>query len=91
VSAISTYKLYDKFRFEAEAYALGGIKAFDFNTGENVNLDAALDLNFKAEYLVSKQFSAFVRLNNLLSNEYEVLYNYPSRGFQVMAGVTYSF
>lgn len=91
VSAISTYKLYDKFRFEAEAYMLGGIKAFDFNTGEDTDLDAALDLNLKAEYLFSKQFSAFIRLNNLLSNEYEVLYNYPSRGLQVLAGVTYSF
>jgi hypothetical protein len=91
VSAISTYKLFDKFRFEAEAFTLGGIQAFDPNNNETVKLDAAFDLNFTTEYLFSKQFSAFVRLNNIFSKEYELLYNYPTRGFQFMIGATYSF
>jgi hypothetical protein len=91
VSAISTYKLFDKFRFEAEAFTLGGIQAFDSNNNETVKLDAAFDLNFTTEYLFSKQFSAFVRLNNIFSKEYELLYNYPTRGFQFLIGATYSF
>ncbi len=91
ISALSTFKLFDKLRFEADAYAMGGIVAFDQNTLTNENLDALLDLNFMAEYLVSDQFSAFVRLNNLLSNEYQVFYNYPNRALQVMVGATYSF
>ncbi|QSE96715.1 TonB-dependent receptor [Fulvivirga lutea] len=91
ISALSTFKLFDKLRFETEAYAIGGIQALDFNTGEKINLDAALDLNFMAEYLVSDQFSGWVRLNNIFGQEYEMLYNYPVRGFQVMIGATYSF
>ncbi|MEQ8927378.1 MAG: hypothetical protein RLO81_16275 [Fulvivirga sp.] len=91
ISALSTFKLVDKLRFEAEAYAIGGIKAINFNTAEEINLDSVFDFNFMAEYLVSDQFSGWLRLNNLLSQEYELLYNYPSRGLQVMLGATYSF
>lgn len=91
LSAQSTYSLFDKFRFETEVYTLGGIKAFDFNTDSEVSLDAFVDLNITAEYLVSNQFSGWIRLNNVLSNEYEMLYNYPSRGLQIMIGASYSF
>lgn len=91
VSALSTFMLFDKLRFEADAFAIGGITALDTTTGEDVDLDAALDVNLTSEYLVSDQFSAFVRLNNMLGTEYELLYNYPTRAFQVMVGATYSF
>jgi hypothetical protein len=91
ISAISTYRLFDKLRFEAEAITLGGIKAYDFTSNTEVTLKAAFDLNLTTEYLFSKQFSAFVRLNNIFSKEYEVFYNYPSRAFQFMIGASYSF
>ena len=91
LSTLMTYNLFDKLRFEVEGYMLGGIKAYDPITNQDKDLDSVIDLNLNSEYLFSEQFSAFVRLNNLLSAEYELLYNYPVRGFQVMAGVTYSF
>lgn len=91
VSAISTYKLFDKLRFEAEVFTLGGIQAFDATSVETVKLKAAFDLNFTTEYLFSQQFSAFVRLNNIFAKEYELLYRYPTRSFQFMIGATYSF
>lgn len=91
LSALSTFNVFDKLRFELEGYMLGGITALNTTTGESVNLDSVVDLNINAEYLFSEQFSSFIRLNNILSNEYELLYNYPVRGFQVLAGVTYSF
>lgn len=88
---LSTYNLYDKLILGGEIYAIGGIQALESETSETVDLDAALDLNLKAEYLVSDQISGFLRFNNLLANEYELLYNYPSRGLQFMIGASYSF
>ncbi|MEM9857149.1 MAG: hypothetical protein AAF843_07325 [Bacteroidota bacterium] len=87
----STYNLYDKLLLAGEIYAVGGIQALDNTTGGAVGLDAAFDLNIKAEYLISNQISTFVRFNNLLGNQYELLLNYPSRELQFMVGATYSF
>jgi outer membrane cobalamin receptor len=67
------------------------MKAYDWDTEETVDLDAAFDLSFKTEYLISDTFSAFVQLNNIASNKYPLFYNYPSRGFQAMAGITWKF
>jgi outer membrane cobalamin receptor len=50
-----------------------------------------MDLNFKVNYFVSKQFSAFVQLNNVLSSNYQLYLNYPVRGFQAMVGASWSF
>ncbi|MEM6522382.1 MAG: hypothetical protein AAF693_01265 [Bacteroidota bacterium] len=91
ISFTSTYKLYDKLIFGGEVYGTGGIKALDNETGSAVELDAAFDVNIKAEYLVSRQISTFVRFNNILGNQYELLLNYPVRDLQFMIGATYSF
>ncbi len=88
---VSSYNLYDKLLFGGEVYALGGIQALENTTSETVDLDAVLDINLKAEYLVSDQIAVFLRFNNLLGNQYELLYNYPSRELQFMLGASYSF
>jgi hypothetical protein len=67
------------------------MKSMDPVTDTEVKLDAAFDLNFKTEYLFSKSFSAFVQLHNITSNKYPIFLNYPVRGFQLMAGITWSF
>lgn len=87
----STYNLYDKLLFGGEIYGVGGIQALDNDTGNAVELEAAFDINIEVEYLISKQISTFVRLNNLLGNQYELLLNYPVRELQFMIGATYSF
>ncbi len=79
----------------AKVLALGGMKAWDHTEliAENKikNLPAAFDLNFKAEYLFSESFSVFVQLNNITGNKYPLFLNYPSRGFQGMGGITWTF
>lgn len=91
LAATASYNLYDKIRFSGEAYALGGLKSYDFTTNEVVNLTPAFDLNLMAEYLFSSRVSAFIQANNIFSKEYEVFYRYPSRGFQFMVGASYTF
>lgn len=95
VTAGASYNLYKKFIFNLDVIALGGMKALDVNdvdpVVETIKLDAAFDLSFKTEYLISNTFSAFVQLNNIAANKYPLFYNYPARGFQAMAGITWKF
>jgi hypothetical protein len=91
LTANASINVYQKLIFTADIIAQGGMKALDPETGGTVKLAGAFDLNFKAEYLFSPSFSAFVQLNNITSNKYPVLLNYPVRGFQALAGITWSF
>jgi hypothetical protein len=54
-------------------------------------IDGWLDLGLGAEYLISRRFSAFLKLNNLLNSAYRKWYNYPVQRLTVMAGVGISF
>lgn len=87
----TSYNIYDKILLNADLHAMGGIKALDFETKMVTGLPAAVDLNFKVNYFVSKQFSAFVLFNNMLSGSYQLYLNYPVRGFQGMIGASWSF
>ena len=91
VSATSRLNLYDKISLEAGFIAQGGMKALDPVSNLTVSLDPAFDLNMKARYFLSKQFSAFVQMSNMLSNKYPIYLSYPARGFQVLGGVSLSF
>ncbi|MGC3946945.1 MAG: hypothetical protein QM762_20915 [Chryseolinea sp.] len=91
ISANGSYNVYDKILLSADIIAQGGMKALDPVTDKTVKLDAAFDLNFKTEYIFSQSFSVFVQLNNIISNKYPVFLNYPVRGFQATAGITWSF
>ena len=95
----ASYNLYDKLVFDIDLKAQGGMKALSIDQSlgngvfsyKTVTIGSALDLNLKASYLVSNQFSVFVKCNNVLSNQYQMYLYYPVRGFQAMAGLTWSF
>ena len=87
----SSYNAYSKLLFNLDFIGQGGMLAFDQSLSKTVEIKPALDLNFKTDYFLSKQASVFLKLNNLLSNNYQVYLNYPVRGFQAMGGVTLTF
>ncbi len=91
LSANSRFNIYEKILLEAGFIAQGGMKSLDPATSTYISLDPALDLNLKGRYFISKQISAFVQLNNMLSSKYPLYQSYPVRGFQVLAGVSWSF
>jgi hypothetical protein len=96
VGANFYYNLYDKILFSANLVTLGGMKAIDFNKStatklEVVNLKSAMDLSGQVDYFLSKQFTLFVKLDNVLANQYPVYLNYPVRGIQVLGGASWSF
>ncbi len=87
----STYNIYKKLLLNVDFIGQGGIKAYNSELLKTVELKPALDLNVKVDYFVSKQFSVFLKGNNILSNQYQVYLNYPVRGFQAMGGISWSF
>lgn len=87
----SVYNIYDKVLLEVDLIAQGGLKALDPKKEELVSLPVASDLNVRANYFVSKQFSVFLNFNNVLSSKYQLFYNYQVRGFQALVGASWSF
>lgn len=91
LAANASFNVYQKLLFKLDLIGQGGMKALDTNTLQTVTLKGALDANIKMEYIFSDSFSAFVQLNNIANNKYPVFLNYPVRGFQALAGITWSF
>lgn len=83
--------LYDKIFLQAGLLMQGGMKAMDPGSGGVITLSPATDLNVRVRYFFSQQLSAFLQLENILSNTYPLYLSYPARGFQGMAGVSWSF
>ena len=91
VTGETSVNVSDKFLLEVNLISQGGMKAFDPVADARVELDPAFDLNARTEYLFSEKVSLFAQFNNITSTEYPLFLNYPVRGFQVLAGFTWSF
>jgi hypothetical protein len=87
----SYFNIYNKVTLHADLIVQGGMKAFDEANSVIVTLDPAVDLSTKVNYFVSRQFSVFLKFNNMLSTKYPLYFNYPSRGFQALGGISWSF
>ena len=85
------YNIYDKIILDANLHTIGGISTFDPSTDASVDLDTVMDFGVQVMYLFSDRFSIFMKFNNVFSQEYQLLYRYPVRGFQAMGGISYTF
>ncbi|MDR0834557.1 MAG: hypothetical protein LBN93_10325 [Candidatus Symbiothrix sp.] len=54
-------------------------------------LDTINDLSLKGTYAITKNFSVFVAVNNLLFQKYDLTYGYPANPFNLMGGISYKF
>lgn len=91
VSLYSNFNMANKLTLAANLIGQGGMKAFNNTTNKVVTLKTAMDLQLRATYFVSKNFSCYVEGNNLLNSNYPLFLNYPVRGLQVSGGVGWSF
>lgn len=85
------YNLRNKIILKADILAIGKRYVKLDNDGNTGELESAIDINFGVEYRYSKVLSAFVQFNNILSDGYSEWNYYPSYGFNIFAGLTYSF
>ncbi|TGE18108.1 porin family protein [Hymenobacter elongatus] len=95
-----SYNMYDKLLLGAElytyssSYGSGYVRrlANGVPVGEVVRpTNTVVDLNLRADYRIMENLSIFALGNNLLGRKYERFLNYPVKGFNVLAGVTYDF
>ena len=56
-----------------------------------ITLDSYFDLNANIRYKHNDRFTAFLKANNILNNDYQKWLNYQVQGFQVMVGGNYKF
>lgn len=93
-SIFGSHNLYNKILFNAELYYIGSSFGKIYRgLGKQaiVESDKIIDLNLKVDYRISEKFSTFVMLNNVLGKKYERFVNYPTKGFQALGGITYTF
>ncbi len=75
----------------SDFFVVDGLKAKNFQSGIITKLPVILDLNFKIDYLLTKNFSAFVSLNNILGKQYTRYQYYPQQGLNFIGGLSFSF
>jgi hypothetical protein len=87
------YTIGQKLTLSANITGRGSMYARTFSNGEVVaeQIDGWIDLGLGGEYRINRQFSAFLKLNNLLSQGYFRWYNYPVQKFNALAGIGFSF
>lgn len=94
------YNLKNKFIITADVFVIGKRKArmFDFDSiADNKHpvivktLKPFVDGNLGFEYRYNKALSGFLNINNIANQVYYRWNNYRMQGFNIMAGITYSF
>ncbi|GAB3813687.1 hypothetical protein [Pontibacter rugosus] len=93
-SIYGTYNFYDKILFNSELYYIGdsfGRITRPDGTTMLRQTDSIIDLNLKADYRFTNNFTVFLMANNLFGKKYERFVNYPNKSINLIGGVTYSF
>jgi len=90
-TAYASYNMFNKIWFTTEIYYMAGIKAKDVKTGTQINLNDIVDINISANYKINDRFSVFAYFYNILSQNYQRYYLYPSKGITVMGGLAFTF
>ncbi|MDF9829456.1 TonB-dependent receptor [Parabacteroides sp. PF5-6] len=71
-------------------YNYAGGRYISFQMGDEKMKDIN-ELNLTATYALNKTFGAYVKLNNLLFQEYELFYGIPTQKFNAMVGINLNF
>ncbi|GAB6395010.1 MAG: TonB-dependent receptor [Bacteroidales bacterium] len=71
-------------------YLAAGRKTL-LSDGEIAKMKNISELNFTGSYTFNDTFGVYLKLNNLLFQQYELFYGYPLQGFNAMAGININF
>ena len=90
ITGSAMWKPLKDLQVKADLFYLGGSM---YKTGSipPSRLSPGLDLNIGGEFYVQKNGRIWLQMNNLFNNTYQRWNQYPVFGFNVMAGVVYSF
>lgn len=91
ISVYFSQNIKNKLLINAAIIAIGGIDAPVNTSTTSVKLESFVDMNLSATYRVTDRISIFMKLNNLLGNEYEKFIGYPVRSAMFKLGGSYRF
>ncbi|MGR3809527.1 hypothetical protein [Jiulongibacter sp. NS-SX5] len=90
----NTFVVSDKIVSNIDFYYIGSTFAKDPLSGDlnilDIKIPAITDLNAEFTYLFSEQFSAFVKLNNIIGKNYQRYLYYPQQGLNFLVGINVS-
>lgn len=72
-------------------YKEGSLYRNPLNSIQSARLSATVDLNLSAEFNILNNLNMWVQMNNIFNNKYQRWNQYSVFGFNVMAGIVYSF
>ena len=91
LNVTAAYKiLKDKLKLKGELYFQNG-PYYLTAANESKRLSPLFDVSLGSEYQISKNFGAFVQINNLINQKRDRWFSYPSYGINVLGGVTARF
>lgn len=91
------YKPTGQLKFTTDIFVVGSRTALvselqsSSMSSMEIVMDPIIDLNFGADYQYSNQLNFFVKLNNFGFQKYEQWLGYTNKGFNWLAGISYSF
>lgn len=80
----------DKLILKLNAFIENGVPYLD-ESGVEGNLNGLFDISLGAHYRFSKNFGAFIDVNNLANNKRQRWFRYPTYGINALAGITARF
>ncbi len=92
VTLTTRYNLRNKIIVALDVFCLGDRYAPNFRAQDSpFKLKNTIDANIGIEYRYSKVLSAFLNLNNITASKKYYWNFYPTQGFNILGGLTYSF
>lgn len=90
ITGSAIWKPLKDLQVKADLFYLGG-SMYKTSSNPPTRLSPGLDLNIGGEFHVQKSCRVWLQMNNLFNNTYQRWNQYSVFGFNVMAGVVYSF
>lgn len=92
VTFATRYNLRNKIVVSADIFSQGEMLAYNYlNPNSPYKLKKTIDANLGLEYRYSKILSVFLNLNNVTTTKKYYWNFYPTQGFNILGGLTYSF
>jgi hypothetical protein len=91
VALTASHLFSEKLRLSSDFTFVSGLRAQNPLNQAIVTLPNVADLSLKADYHFSKKAVGTLQLANILNQDYQQLQFYRVRGFQIRAGLTWSF
>ncbi len=80
-----------KLTLQAELFNQNGLQGYNPVSKQIQKLPAIIDANLQADYWVLTNLSAFLKINNLFSQEYQQFLYYDNQRFNALLGVLWRF